>query len=131
MIQSIIGKQGWAPCSPVQPEPDIRKIRAVFSGSTGEFPGGSGSKAPVFPGSTGKYAGGSGRLVRFSLVVRFNRRTGCPALLVNPTGLRISLHIQSRRLNRCNVNRYVLRFFETNFDNCQLKTLVNSKIFKS
>jgi len=28
-----------------------RKIRAVFSGSTREFPGGSGWKAPVFTGS--------------------------------------------------------------------------------
>jgi len=34
--------QGWAPGSPVQLELEIRKIRAVFSGSTGEFPGGSG-----------------------------------------------------------------------------------------
>ena len=34
--------QGWAPGSPVQLEPEIRKTRAVFPGSTGKFPGGSG-----------------------------------------------------------------------------------------
>ena len=40
--------QGWAE-EPENP--------AIFSGSTGNFPGGSGWKTPFFPGSTGKSEG--------------------------------------------------------------------------
>ena len=76
--------QGWAPGSPVQPELEVRKIRAVVSGSTGEFPGGSGRKTPFFSGSGFSWLnrriwGRFRRLVRFSPVLV---GTGCPSLHV-------------------------------------------------
>jgi len=66
----------WAPGSPVQPEPEIRKTRRFFPVQAENFQAVPFGKlrfflVPVFPGSTGNFPGGSGWKAR---------RNGCPSL---------------------------------------------------